>query len=527
MGKTKKVLADPPKPVTLEQFIEQLRPGTLSEQIVPDWPPDVFGVVSAVLARSGGYRRAIMQWPPDKDWVRRVRHIAHLWRTAWNRQRRPPTAVRSWWQDLLNHRQVLLEDIVHDQELCVTLLSLSAAADEASASAGIPAEKKGIDNFDARCDELLLKTVDSPHGSTLCQTLHQSRVRVLPKMHTPQSGLTSRSFSHHLAFCISDEMEPKWNLARVKTASEKLTLLVIPWPFTVQSSQFRRVPPQKCELRMPPQFGFFEYEPRVGDVISETERLISKATKRYGPVDGVILPELAVTDTEYRLLSGRILARCDFLVCGVRTHTNEVKFDVRKESGTLSLWQMKHHRWRLDGSQIRAYGIHTQLDPQKHWWEHIPLKDRRLLFVAMRPWLTISVLVCEDLARPDPVGNLLRAVGPNLVIALLMDGPQLESRWSSRCAAALADDPGCSVLSLTSLGMAQRFSPAWLRKPSRIVGLWRDGVGGRPTQIELPKSATAAVLRVKNAAKEEFTADGRGDGGNTGCPVLIGRPNYL
>ena len=49
---------------------------------------------------------------------------------------------------------------------------------------------------------------------------------------------------------------------------------------------------------------------------------------------------------------------------------------------------------------------------------------------------------------------MLRAVGPNLIIALLADGPQIASRWPGRYAAAFADDPGSSVLTLTSAGMS-------------------------------------------------------------------------
>jgi hypothetical protein len=33
----------------------------------------------------------------------------------------------------------------------------------------------------------------------------------------------------------------------------------------------------------------------------------------------------------------------------------------------------------------------------------------------------MCALICEDLARPDPVAEIVRTVGPNLVIALLME----------------------------------------------------------------------------------------------------------
>jgi hypothetical protein len=69
------------------------------------------------------------------------------------------------------------------------------------------------------------------------------------------------------------------------------------------------------------------------------------------------------------------------------------------------------------------------------------------------------VLICEDLARQDPAAELVRAVGPNLLVALLMDGPQLANRWPARYAAVLAEDPGTSILTLTSLGMVERSRP--------------------------------------------------------------------
>lgn len=39
-----------------------------------------------------------------------------------------------------------------------------------------------------------------------------------------------------------------------------------------------------------------------------------------------------------------------------------------------------------------------------------------------------------------PVAGLLRSVSPNLIVALLMDGPQPKKRWPNRYASVLADD---------------------------------------------------------------------------------------
>ena len=103
----------------------------------------------------------------------------------------------------------------------------------------------------------------------------------------------------------------------------------------------------------------------------------------------------------------------------------------------------------------------------------------------MSEWLNFCVLICEDLARQDPVSELIRAVGPNLVVALLMDGPQLEHRWAAKYATVLAEDPGSSVLTVTSLGMARLSRPP--KKPvSRAVALWKDPVSGA-VEVALPE----------------------------------------
>ena len=162
------------------------------------------------------------------------------------------------------------------------------------------------------------------------------------------------------------------------------------------------------------------------------------------------------------------------------------------------------------------------LYPEKTWWEHINIEDRQLLFLALENWLVMSVLICEDLARPDPVGDVVRAVGPNLVVALLMDGPQLKERWGARYATALADDPGCSVLTVTSAGMAGLSRPAQQSSRSRVIALWKDATSGSPIEIELPIGHDAVVLSLTVRYITEWTADGRSDDENAGYPLLSG-----
>jgi hypothetical protein len=42
---------------------------------------------------------------------------------------------------------------------------------------------------------------------------------------------------------------------------------------------------------------------------------------------------------------------------------------------------------------------------------------------------------------------------------LLLDGPQLGSRWTARHASVVADDPGSAAITLTSYGMVRAAGP--------------------------------------------------------------------
>jgi hypothetical protein len=290
---------------------------------------------------------------------------------------------------------------------------------------------------------------------------------------------------------------------------------------------------------MAPGFRFFDFEPGpCHELPALITTLVEEASKTVGSIDGVVLPELAISDSDYEPLSHAALASCKFLVCGVKSKgaasfaRNEVKFRVVFRGKTAAASdhgvfadigpQAKHHRWLLEENQIVQYGLGGGLTPTLKWWENIELGPRLVHFVALEDWLSTCVLVCEDLARQDPVAEIVRAVGPNLVIALLMDGPQLASRWAARYATVLADDPGSSVLTLTSLGMAELSRPPG-KDPSRVVGLWKDALRAEPVEIVLPKDHQAVVLSLSVRYREEFTADGRSDHGNTGFPTLSGQ----
>ena len=114
--------------------------------------------------------------------------------------------------------------------------------------------------------------------------------------------------------------------------------------------------------------------------------------------------------------------------------------------------------------------------------------------------------------------------GPNLVFALLMDGPQLRDRWPGRYAMTLADDPGSSVLSLTSLGLMRRSS--YLFRSRECVALWRDSQG-ETNEIEIPAGAHGLLISLSRETHEEFTLDGRGDGGSAYSWTLTGSTSVV
>src|SRR5262249_44954731 len=117
--------------------------------------------------------------------------------------------------------------------------------------------------------------------------------------------------------------------------------------------------------------------------------------------------------------------------------------------------QNKHHRWSLDEAQIYQYHLGGALHPHVRWWEAMNIPRRTIQFIEMGDEITMVSLVCEDLAQIDDVAEIIRSVGPTVVVTPLLDGPQVTSRWAARYASVLADDPGSAVLTLTSFGMGR------------------------------------------------------------------------
>ena len=168
--------------------------------------------------------------------------------------------------------------------------------------------------------------------------------------------------------------------------------------------------------------------------------------------------------------------------------------------------QDKHHRWSLDEAQIYQYNLGGALHPRIRWWEAMDIPRRLIQFVQVGEEVTIVSPVCEDLAQDD-VAAVIRSVGPTIVVAVLLDGPQLGSRWGARYASVLADDPGSGVLTLTSFGMAQRSRSA-RHGPSPIIALWKDSASGT-REISLEPGAHGVILTLCGDRTTRRSADGR------------------
>ena len=213
-------------------------------------------------------------------------------------------------------------------------------------------------------------------------------------------------------------------------------------------------------------------------------------------VDVVVLPESAVDHDEIDDLEA-LLGRHGVtgLITGVRERPeqpgqfprNWVHIGVSVGGQWVHISQAKHHRWSLDDGQICQYHLSGALHPHIRWWEAVEVPRRSVQFVELGDGVTLASLVCEDLAQTDDVANVIRSVGPMIVVTPLLDGPQLGSRWAARYAGVLADDPGSAVLTLTSFGMAQRSRPPGLRPFAR----GRAVEGPRPGRRARSRSSAA------------------------------------
>ena len=503
--------------------------GPITEQLL-DWPPDAFALLNVVLARADAFRFALSRhdWPPRRfaDWGQEVEEAGRGW-SAWAEERAGPLPelVAAKWSVVRALLEQPLEQLAlgRDERGCEALLTLHAIADEACAGLGV-----ALDTFDAqgcvyraRGRELLART-----GSLA--RIDSRYLRVLPKVRTPPTGRPA--FSRYA--CVQGPgIDVRWHKMPARhrgtdLRSEYATILLLPWPLRVRASDFRAVEGSVERLARNP-FGFFEFAPAEGLDLDLLDRVLVAAHDEAGSVDVVMLPESAVEERELDDLEALLDAHgVVYLQTGVREPVREsdrfpnnwlhVGVNPRLEKGAavpsgarqpwFHLRQNKHHRWSLDEGQVDQYHLGGALHPHIRWWEAMDVPPKAVHFIEVAELVIVS-LICEDLAQNDDIAQLIRSVGPTVVIVGLLDGPQLTSRWSARYASSLADDPGSSVLTLSSFGMVERSRPAG-REASPVVALWKDPTQG-VREIPLEPGAHGVLVTVSMDRASRYTADRR------------------
>jgi len=496
-----------------------------------EWPPDVFAFGNVVLARAEAFRFALSpvdDWPPGRygDWAEAVEGAGRGW-SAWveDRSSAMPALVVEEWDVVREGVETPLEQLAmgEDARMCEALLTLHAIADEACAGLGVALDTSDAVAcvYRARGRELLAR-----NGSL--SRVDARFLRVLPKVSTPPTGRPA--FSRYA--CVQGPgIEARWHKIPARhrgtdLRSEYATLLLLPWPLSVRASDFRPVEGSVRRLSKDP-FGFFEFAPAEGLDLDLLDRVLVAARQEVGSVDVVVLPESAVDEREIddleTLLGGHGVVSVH---TGVRERVRRpgrfpanwlhIGMNPRLEkggglaSGDAQSWfhlrQNKHHRWSLDEGQVDQYHLGAVLHPHIRWWEAMEVPRQAIQFVEVAE-LTLTSLVCEDLSQNDDVADLIRAVGPTVLFTLLLDGPQLNSRWAARYASVLADDPGSAVLTLTSFGMVERSRPHD-RDASRVIALWKDPTKG-VREIPLEPGAHGVVLTLCMDRATRRSADGR------------------
>jgi hypothetical protein len=502
--------------------------GPITDELL-EWPPDVFALANVVLGRAEAFRYALApSWSLSSatDLGGGVEEAGRRW-SDWAEHRRGavPDLVAREWSAFREGAEVPLELLAAggDHRACEALLRLHAIADEACAGLGVALDSSGGEGcvYRVRGREMLART-----GSVA--RIAPRVLRVLPKVRTPPTGRPA--FSRYA--CVQGPgINARWHKIPARhrgtdLRSEFATVLLLPWPLEVRATDFRPVEGSVQRLSKDP-YGFFEFAPAEGLDLDLLDRVLAAARREAGSVDVVVLPESAVEERELDDLEAVLAAHgVVSLMAGVRQRVRQpdefpgnwihLGFNPGLEKGGplpseareswFHLRQNKHHRWSLDEAQIDQYHLGGVLHNHIRWWEAMDVPRKAIEFIEVAELVLVG-LVCEDLAQNDDVAQLIRSVGPTCVITVLLDGPQLTSRWAARYASVLADDPGSAVLTLSSFGMVERSRPGG-RDAAPVIALWKDPTTG-VREVPLEPGAQAVLLTLSMDRAPRYSADRR------------------
>jgi len=536
----------------------------IASSIYPDWdlqewfkwPPDLFALFSLVMQRTGCYKTCLMncsEWAMV-DWQKKVEKDANTWLEYVNLLIREPgeqvnmkrfglitpyykTLQKHWGKMDIDNLRILRDtsdNPVHNddvKEFAIAMIVLFVVADSCCRGVGLvgscPSKRKKLELFHGVANLLLNNT-----GSL--STIPKFFGIVLPKMRTPQTGLALRSLSHHLTFHAT-EVEVMWRtFPWLNNHKQSLNILAVPYPKVMNEVDLQPVVDNYHVVR------YFKAKVKAEvdkKFIQELVHEVCRRAEENREIDIIVFPEMSLNENEYNFLLNSFYKnystsksnyhQLPIIIAGVIRHTtesddkesspinNEVRMAIFFAGRWYGIVQRKHHRWLLDRNQILQYKLEGRFPTDRNWFEFCTMSQRRLNILAPNAWLALTSLICEDLARQEPVGEIIRGVGPTLLLALLSDGPQLKNRWSARYVSVLADDPGTAVLSLTSEGMVLRSqkhdaAPDPELNNGCTVGLWKDMLRGW-AELNLSDKSDGIIFTISAKFREEFTLDGRTD----------------
>ncbi|SDN70405.1 hypothetical protein SAMN05216328_1342 [Ensifer sp. YR511] len=366
---------------------------------------------------------------------------------------------------------------------------------------------------------------------------------VQPKSRISSVGCNLRNITRNAAYIPHvGSVRCHWQQPIAQKIGEEvddLDVLIIPLPFEMKDEWIVQDGNSKPEPTRRPKWGNFEIkqgwlqdeEVLVDLVLDEFKKALTalKTRKTAGALNGVVFPEYALTEPLFNKICSLLKKEesgLEFAITGSSSNCEgetgnfvltamwpvDKAIDAPVDDRFLLTSRRKHHRWKLSPSQIATYDLNNILPSEQDgssWWERHTIAQREIHFFHFRKTSVLTSMICEDLARSDPCHDILRAIGPNLLFALLMDGPQIENRWPARYAATLADDPGTSVLTVTSMGLMDRTNRAKLfANPSYTVAMWRDE-SGVTKPLALNNGSKSILLTLKPHAVEDQTIDGR------------------
>lgn len=532
------------------------------------WAPNIFALISIVFHRTGAYKICLIEPKPFdvNGWQKNVEFDAELWIEYSNN-----LILGEEGTELFSDKTKLLKDNYEVIKKCWDLIDINTLRVISETKNDDSQFQKSKDFAVSMAIILIISDSSSCGFGLVCQPISVSQKKykllhavanmllnntgslssiskfhgiVLPKMRTPQSGLVLRSLSHQLTFHVT-EVEVMWrSFPWLNNHKQSLNVLAVPYPDDVKKTTFETLEDNYHFTR------YFrgkinktdEEKSKVKILIDNLVKEVIYQVDSKNEIDIIVLPEMALGIEDYSLLLEKLhnayiskndIIQLPIIISGVMREDdddkslpfhNEVRMAIFFAGKWYQTQQRKHHRWQIDRDQILQYKLEAYFATDKNWFEYCSISQRRLTILAPNGWLALTSLICEDLARQEPVGDVIRGIGPTLLMALLSDGPQLKNRWSARYASVLADDPGTAVLSLTSLGMVKRSqSTESLNNNSSkeakliTIGLWKDMIRGWK-ELHMNEDRNALLFTISAKFVEEFTLDGRTD--NTNASVF-------